>query len=267
MPRVFLITGSSRGLGHALAQTFLDEGEFVVATARDPTALSFRGTTSDNYIPLKLDVTSASDIDATFTAALDKFKRIDVVINNAAFGLIGALETLSDAQIKLQFEVNFFSVAAITRKAVSIMRAQSPPGGRILQMSGVTGLKGFPMLSVLCASKFAVEALTEAVRQEMKPEWGIQLTCVELGMIDTEAHRRSMVYGDLDIGAYDHMDGRAFVASVDAGHGADPMKIAMGVYGLSKMQDPPPRMIAGPEPLAALGERSRKDAETVKNNT
>lgn len=99
MPRVFFITGSSRGLGHALGQVLLDAGEYVVATARNLATLSFHGTTADNYLHLKLDVISTPEIAAAFKSALDKFKRIDVVINSAAFGLVGALETFTDAQI------------------------------------------------------------------------------------------------------------------------------------------------------------------------
>lgn len=239
MPRVFFITGSSRGLGHALAQVLLDAGEYVVATARNPATLSFHGTTADNYLHLKLDVISTPEIAAAFKSALDKFKRIDVVINNAAFGLVGALETLTDAQIRQQFDTNFFPVATITRKAVNTMRTQSPPGGLVLQISSIATLAGFPMLSAMCSTKWAIEGLTEAVRAEMKPEWGIKLTSVKLGGLDTEAHQKSMVFGEMEVAEYDHMDARAWVKSLAAAPVTDPAKAARAIHALSKMEDPP----------------------------
>ncbi len=124
----------------------LDRGDFVVATARKPDTLSFKGTSSDNYLAVKLDVTDPKDIQSAFAAALDKFGRIDVVVNNAGYGLAGPFEELSDAQIKTQMDVNFFGLIAVTRKAMEVMRDQKPSGGLIQQVTSIGGQRGYLIL-------------------------------------------------------------------------------------------------------------------------
>ena len=146
MPRVFLITGTSTGFGANLVQEVLDRGDFAVATARNPDSLSFKGTSSDNYLAVKLDVTDAKDIQSAFAAALDRFGRIDVVVNNAGYGLSGPFEELSDPQIKTQMDVNFFGLIAVTRKAMEVMRDQKPSGGLIQQVTSIGGQRGYGTL-------------------------------------------------------------------------------------------------------------------------
>ncbi|KAJ4299543.1 hypothetical protein N0V90_004789 [Kalmusia sp. IMI 367209] len=266
MSRVYLITGSSRGFGHAIAQTLLNSGDIVIATARDPADLSFDGTTANNYLPLKLDVTSRSDIDAAFASAVEKFGRVDAVINNAAFSLVGPLETLSEAQIRHQFDVNFFAVATITQKAIQTMRTQTPSGGIIIQVSSMMGAFGVPMLSALSASKFAVEGFTEAVRQEMKPEWGIKLVSVKPGHLATDATSKSMVYGEIPVPEYDHMDGKLWVKSLDTVKTADPKTIARLIYTLSKMDNPPPRAILSHEILELVKASLEEERKMLFNH-
>jgi len=191
MPLVVFITGAGRGLGHALAQAFLDAGDYVVATTRNPTNMSFTNAKSANYLALKLDVVIPSDITSAFDAAVSKFGRIDVVINNAAHGLVGPLETLTEEQIQQQFDANFFSVASITKKAVETMRGQKPSGGRVIQIGSMALVAGFPLLSAMCASKWAVAGFTQSVAAELKPEWNVKLTTVVIGALDTEAHEKS----------------------------------------------------------------------------
>lgn len=150
MTRVFFITGSSTGFGASLVQTILDKGDIAVATARQPTSLAFTATTPSNYLALALDVTSPVSI----TAALARFHRIVVVVNNAGYGLAGALEELSDEQIAHQMDVNFFGVVRITRAAICAMReSNSPPGGLIQQITSICGHVGMPLLSSYCAPK------------------------------------------------------------------------------------------------------------------
>ena len=146
MPRVFLITGTSTGFGANLVQEVLDRGDFAVATARKPEALSFKNTSANNYLAVKLDVTKSEDIHLAFAAALDKFGRVDVVVNNAGYGLSGPFEELSDAQIKTQMDVNFFGLIAVTRKAMEVMRDQKPCGGLIQQVTSIGGQRGYTLL-------------------------------------------------------------------------------------------------------------------------
>lgn len=181
MPRVFFVTGTSTGFGYNIIQEALNRGHYAVATARNPSTLSFSNTTSTNFLALALDVTSKSSISAAFKHALEKFGRVDIVINNAGYGLSGCFEEFTEQQIRTQMEVNFFGLLDVTREAIKTMREQTPSGGLIQQITSIGGLRGAACFSLYCASKFAVEGFTESVAQEMKPEWGIKFTCVEPG--------------------------------------------------------------------------------------
>lgn len=181
MPKVFLITGTSTGFGHDLVQEVLDRGDVAIATARKPSVLKFKKTTEDNYLALKLDVTDLKSIKTAFSEAVERFGRIDVVVNNAGYGLTGCFEEYTDEQIRMQMEVNFFGLVNVTREAMAIMRTQSPSGGVIQQVTSVGGQRGAACFSMYAASKWAVEGFTESLSKEVKPEWGIKFTCIEPG--------------------------------------------------------------------------------------
>ena len=181
MSRVFLITGTSTGFGNLLTQEVIDRGDIAVATARKPESLIFNGTSEKNFLTLKLDVTKSSDIEAAFKQTISRFGRVDVVVNNAGYGLSGPFEEMTDDLIRKQFEVNFFGLIAVTKKAMETMREQKPSGGLIQQVTSIGGHIGVPSFSMYCASKWAVEGFTETVSKEVKPEWGIKFTIVEPG--------------------------------------------------------------------------------------
>lgn len=171
MPRVFLITGTSTGFGNELVKKVLAEGDIAIATSRDSSKLKFDNTSSKNFLGLDLDVTSQKSVDAAFEKALSQFKRIDVVVNNAGYGLSGPFETLSEKQARIQMDVNFFGLIAVTRKALEVMReTNSPPGGLIQQVTSIGGQKGVPSFTIYCASKWAVEGFTEALSLEVSLE-------------------------------------------------------------------------------------------------
>lgn len=140
-PRVFLITGTSTGFGDELVKVVLKNGDYVVATARNSSKLSFEGANDANSLLVDLDVTNRESIDKAFEAAVKKFNRIDVVVNNAGYGLCGPFETLSDSQIRQQMEVNFFGLIDVTRKAVETMR-ELKTGGVIQQVTSIGGQLG-----------------------------------------------------------------------------------------------------------------------------
>lgn len=128
---------------------------------------------------------------------MKKFGRIDVVVNNAGYGLSGEFEALSDEQIRKQMEVNFFGLLNVTREALSVLRDKnSPPGGRIQQITSIGGQRGVPTFSIYCASKWAVEGFTEALSNEIKPEWNVKLTCIEPGGFRTDWAGRSMEFAE-----------------------------------------------------------------------
>ena len=137
--RVFLITGTSTGFGAEYVKEVLAAGDIAVATARNPSKLSFEGTTSDNYLAAALDVTNKSSIEKAFKETIDKFGRVDVVVNNAGYGLSGPFESLSEDQIRQQMEINFFGLLDVTRKAMQVMR-DLKTGGVIQQITSIGGM-------------------------------------------------------------------------------------------------------------------------------
>ena len=151
-PRVFLITGCSTGFGEEFVKVVLQKGDYVVATARNSSKLSFEGANDSNSLLVDLDVTKKESIDNAFDAAIKKFKKIDVVCNNAGYGLNGPFETLSEKQIRQQMEINFFGLIDVTRKAMETMR-DLKSGGVIQQVTSIGGqigeLKSNPFLSSL----------------------------------------------------------------------------------------------------------------------
>jgi NAD(P)-dependent dehydrogenase (short-subunit alcohol dehydrogenase family) len=147
-PRIFFITGTSTGFGLEYVKVLLKNGDYVVATARDSSKLKFEGASDENCLLVDLDVTSQTSIDKAFDAGLKKFGRVDVVCNNAGYGLSGEFESLSDKQIRTQMEVNFFGLIDVTRKAMQVMREQEPKGGVIQQVTSIGGQIGVPTFSI-----------------------------------------------------------------------------------------------------------------------
>jgi NAD(P)-dependent dehydrogenase (short-subunit alcohol dehydrogenase family) len=265
MPRVFFITGCSTGLGKSYAQEVIDRGDIVVATARSMDQLrSFKNATEQNFLPLVLDVTQPKSISDGFAAALDKFSRIDVVVNNAGYGLAGCFEEYDASQIRQQMEVNFFGLLDVTREALLVMRTKNtPPGGVIQQVTSVGGQRGVAGFSLYCASKWAVEGFSEAVSKEMKPEWNIKLTCLEPGSFRTDWTGRSMTFARR-LDAYDHLD---IQRAMDERHGTqagDPDKGARVMYELAVMKDPPVRVAIGSDSYNLILKKLQEYGENYK---
>lgn len=140
-PRVFLITGCSTGFGEELVKVVLEKGDYVVATARNSSKLAFDRANDANSLFADLDVTKQDSIDKAFDAAVKKFNRVDVVVNNAGYGLMGPFETLSENQIRQQMDINFFGLINVTRKAMETMR-DLKTGGVIQQVTSIGGQIG-----------------------------------------------------------------------------------------------------------------------------
>ncbi|KAF1941408.1 NAD(P)-binding protein [Clathrospora elynae] len=263
-PRVFLITGTSTGFGEALVKVVLQKGDYAVATARNSSKLSFDGANDSNSLLVDLDVTKRDSIDKAFDAAIKKFKRIDVVVNNAGYGLSGPFETLSDKQIRQQMEINFFGLIDVTRKAMETMR-DLKTGGVIQQVTSVGGQVGVPNFSVYCASKWAVEGFTETISMEVKPEWGIKFTCIEPGGFRTDWSGRSMAFGEISQPAYDHIDAKKNAEDNDQTQAGDPAKAAKVFYDLAVMDDPPIRCAVGTDAYAVIKNKLDTYRESIKS--
>jgi len=177
MEKVIFITGASRGFGKLWAEAFLKRGDKVAATARNPETLAdLKKQYGSALLPLQLDVTSRDASFAAIAKAKQHFGRIDVVINNAGYGLFGAIEETTEKEARDQMEANFFGLLWVTQAALPIMRAQG--SGHIIQLSSMLGVVTLPVLGIYNASKFAVEGLSETLATEVKG-FGINVTLVE----------------------------------------------------------------------------------------
>lgn len=192
MSKVWFITGASRGFGRSWTIAALERGDRVAGTARDITTLAdISDRFGDAFLPLKLDVT---DRDGDFSAvqqAHEYFERLDVVVNNAGYGHFGFIEELSEADVRNQMETNFFGALWISQAAIPIMRSQG--SGHIIQISSVGGVAAFPIIGAYNASKWALEAMSEALSQEVA-EYGINVTIIEPAGFATEWGNNSSVH-------------------------------------------------------------------------
>ncbi|KAJ8105606.1 hypothetical protein ONZ43_g7362 [Nemania bipapillata] len=246
--KIFFITGCSSGFGNALVQKCLDAGDKVVATSRQPNSLRFANVNEDNYLAVGVDLGCQDSIQSAFDQAIGTFGRVDVVVNNAGIGLCGAFEELTDRDIQSVMDINFMSVVRVTRIALRIMREiNSPPGGLIQQITSIAGQCSMPAVSAYCASKWAVEGLTESIAKEMKPEWNIRLTCVEPGGFRTEWAHKNMHFRHPEqiLSAYGHLSAEEVMKTMGEQQVGDPVKGAAAIHQLAHMQNPPLRCLLG----------------------
>jgi NAD(P)-dependent dehydrogenase (short-subunit alcohol dehydrogenase family) len=161
-------------------------------------------------------------------------------------------------------EVNFFGLIDVTRKALETLRTQKPLGGTIQQITSIGGQRGVPFFSIYCASKWAVEGFTEALSKELKPEWGIKLTCIEPGGFRTDWAGRSMEFGANKNEAYDHLDAEKAMSERNGKQAGDPKKGAKCMYDLAVMEDPPLRCVIGTDAYTGINDKLDSYRENVK---
>ena len=240
--KVWFITGASRGFGRIWARAALERGDRVAATARDPRALTdLVDAHGDRVLPLALDVTDrAADLAAVQRAA-EHFGRLDVVVNNAGYGQFGAVEELSEQEVRDQFETNVFGAWWVTQAALPVMRRQG--GGHLLQVSSIGGVASFPNTGVYHASKWALEGFSESLAQEVA-EFGIRVTIVEPGAYGTDWSGSSARHGT-PLPAYDAMRARPRAAAARRG---DPEATAAAVLAVVDDPAPPLRLLLGEFP-------------------
>jgi NAD(P)-dependent dehydrogenase (short-subunit alcohol dehydrogenase family) len=191
MSKVWFVTGSSKGFGRAFVLAALERGDRVAATARNTATLSdLTEKYGDAVLPLQLDVTDRDQVFEAVKKARDTFGRLDVVINNAGYGLFGTVEEISEQQLRDQLETNLFGVFHVTQAVLPILREQG--SGHIIQISTIGGIGAFPSLGGYHASKWALEGMTESLAQEVAG-FGIKVTLVEPGGFDTDWGNASAV--------------------------------------------------------------------------
>lgn len=256
--RVWLITGASTGFGRALAGVVLDSGATVVATARDPETLQFAGQHQASCMCAGLDVTRESEIEAVVAAALERYGRIDVLVNNAGYGLVGAAEELDDTEVRDVFETNFFGAVNMTKAVLPSMRAAGR--GQIVNISSVCGFCGFWGLTAYTASKFALEGFSESLASEVR-HLGLRVLIVEPGSFRTDFHGRSLASARRELADYAVSSGamREQLAAVAGNQVGDPVKAATAIVAAVESDHPPLRLALGAD---ALEDIERKLAET-----
>ena len=181
--RVWMITGAARGIGARITEAALARGEAVVATSRDAASLQKRFPESDALLALPLDVTDEAQAAAAVQSALARFGRIDVLVNNAGYGLLGAVEEATADEVRRLYDTNVFGLLNVTRAVLPAMRARR--SGHVINISSLGGYQSGPGFGVYCSTKFAVEGLSEALHGELAP-LGIHVTVVEPGYFRTD---------------------------------------------------------------------------------
>lgn len=258
---VWFITGASRGFGIEIAREALSRGDSVVATARDPRAInaSLPGY-DDRLLAVPLDVSDPEQATAAVAAAVERFGRIDVLVNNAGRGLVGAVEESSDAEVRSVFEVNVFGLLAVTRAVLPHLRAQG--SGLVVNISSVGGFVAWPGWGVYAATKFAVEALSEAMTHELAP-LGIRSVAVEPGPFRTNfLDGSSLALSVAEIADYAATSGaaRAWAGDNNYEQEGDPLKAAKVIVDLADRDDLPERIQLGTSAFTDVADKVARTA-------
>lgn len=245
--RKVLITGATSGFGKLLVHAFLRNGDHVIATGRNLTSRKeiFESERRPNVrlTEYAMDVTNKTEVAAVVKEVESKFGNIDILINNAGYGLFGALEDLQEDEIRYQMEVNFFGTVNVTQAFLPLLRASR---GKIFNFSSVFGFMGFPLTSLYCASKFAVEGLTESLRGELAPH-GVQVCLIEPGGYRTN-FGTSLAWSMKNPGSVyskQFNNYKAIHAKISARKPQEPTEVSEGILKLSKRSKLPMRKVFG----------------------
>ncbi|MFJ5898259.1 SDR family oxidoreductase [Streptomyces sp. NPDC093064] len=253
MSKVFFITGAGRGLGADIARQALAAGHQVVATGRRPErVLEALGGEHDNLLTTALDITDSQAAQNAAQAAVDRFGRIDVLINNAANFYAGFFEELSERQVRAQIETNLFGPMNVTRAVLPVMRAQR--SGHIVTVSSLAGVVGVDFCVAYSAAKFGVEGFMESLHHDVEP-FGIHTTIVEPGFFRTELLvDASTTYAELCIEDYAERTAatRKQWESMNGRQAGDPVKLADALLKVTDLDRPPLRFVAGDDCLQAV---------------
>ncbi len=251
--RVWFITGASRGFGALITREALNAGDAVVATARNPQTIIDRFGEHPNLLPVALDVTSEAQAHAASESAVKRFGRIDILLNNAGYGLLGAVEEATAEEIEKIYATNVFGLLKVTRAVLPHMRRQR--SGHVMNISSIGGYVGFPGWGVYGSTKFAIEGLSESLAIEVKP-LGIDVTVVEPGFFRTDfLDETSLSISPSSIADYEQTPAgamRDFAAGKNHGQPGDPLRLAKAMITLSKAENPPLRMLFGTDTVAAI---------------
>jgi NAD(P)-dependent dehydrogenase (short-subunit alcohol dehydrogenase family) len=257
--KVWFITGSSRGFGRVWTEAALRRGDRVVATARNPAVLQPLVTSyGDRILPLALDVTDRSAAFEAVARGRDAFGRLDIVVNNAGYGQLGAVEELSEAEARAQIETNLFGALWVTQAALPILREQK--AGHILAVSSIGGVAAFPTVGMYHASKWALEGLMDSLSQEVAP-FGIKVTLIEPGGYATDFADPSSLRSSAPIAVYAPIKEHLFAAFASESMG-DPQATSDAIFKVVDAAEPPLRILLGATTVPMLREVYRERQAT-----
>jgi len=259
-PTVFVLTGSSRGLGRAIAEAVLDAGHQLVATARRPEQLDdLFAAHTDQVLALALDVTDPAAAEAAIAAGRDRFGRIDVVVNNAGYANLAAVEDIDPDDFRAQVDTNLFGVVNVTKASLPVLREQG--GGHVIQVSSIGGRLATAGLSAYQSAKWAVGGFSGVLAKEVEP-LGIKVTVLEPGGMRTDWAGSSMSVPPISEPYQPTVGAMAAMHDGDNIMLGDPAKVAQVVLEVAAMDEPPLRLILGSEAYAYGTAAARAQAES-----
>src|SRR3954449_7185791 len=259
--RVWFITGASSGFGRELADAALERGDSVATSARRTDSLSYAAEHERGHA-VALDVTDAAQREAALAEALERFGRIDVLVNNAGRTQVGAVEETTDEELRDLFDLHFFGPAALTRAVLPHMREQG--SGAIVQMSSVGGQVTAPGFGAYCATKFALEGLSETLQAEVA-NFGVHTLIVEPGAFRTGLFRPGAAYEAAEMSGYEQTVGptRAYVRDNHLEQPGDPAKAVRAIIEALDADEPPLRLVLGADAIGNIESRWRSLAEEL----
>ena len=257
--KIWFVTGAARGMGVDIASAALSAGHAVVATARNAEAVTVALGDHDELLAVQLDITDPASVDAAVSAAVDRFGRIDVLVNNAGNFYAGYFEEISPAPLRAQIETNLFGPMNVTRAVLPVMRRQRC--GHVVTISSTAGLIGQEFVAAYAASKFGVEGWMESLRFDVEP-FGIHTTLIEPGFFRTDllVEGSSMIWPELSIDDYADRTTSTIETwrGMNGQQGGDPAKLAAALVTITALDDPPQRFVAGADAVAAVEQKAHE---------
>lgn len=262
--KVWFITGASKGMGYEITKAVLNNGDKVIATSRNTdTLLEKIEEHEGNLLPIKLDITNEEDVQNAILKGIDKFGKIDVVVNNAGYNLLGNIEEIRDIEFRKTMDVNVFAMTHIIRNALPHLRKQN--SGYIINTASMMGYMSYPGNGSYSASKYAVIGLSEALAQEVAP-FGINVTILAPGTFRTNfMNEETLSVAQHKIGAYDLDTQIAQFTGFDGKQLGDPKKLAEVVLKLAEMPNPPLHLPLGSDSYHAILEVRKNEMEEMEH--
>lgn len=251
--KIWLITGISSGLGKALAESVIEKGDFVIGTFRNKSQVAeFNKKNIKNAKAILLDITNEKSVENSIEKIISEYGKIDVLVNNAGMGFVGAVEETSMKEVRSIFEPNFFGTLKLTQSVLPFMRKEKK--GHIVQISSHGGIKAFAGFGIYNASKFALEGFSEAMAQEVTP-LGIKVSIVEPGPFRTNFAGNGLGQAETEIEDYSETAGafRAKLKGVDGKQEGDPVKASKAIIDLVNAENPTLRLPLGKVALMTIG--------------